>query len=218
MVLARGVVLDVNETLFHLDRLQPVFDSVGLTHQRSLWFARTLRTGFALTCIGAYRPFAEVARNTFAAMAPDRVGESEKDALMDAFAQLDPHRDVAPALARLQDAQVPVVTLSVGKATNVEGLFERAGLEGLVQSHISCETVMKWKPAREPYLKACEVLSVSPSDAWMVAAHSWDIGGAAAVGMRTAWVSRLEGAFDSTFGAPDESGATLVEVVEKIVE
>lgn len=217
MVPVQGVILDVNETLFSLDALQQVFGDVGLQDQRELWFARTLRTGFALTCMGEYRSFPEVARETFKVMAPDRVGNAEQDALIEAFARLHPHPDVAPALAMVHEARLPVATLSVGNAANVERLFDGAGLGGLVDIHLSCETVQRWKPAPEPYLYACEVLGVDPTNAWLVAAHSWDIGGAAAVGMRTAWLSRLEGHFDESFAAPDVVGVDLIEVVERVV-
>ena len=217
MVKPQVIVLDVNETLFALDALDPVFEQLGLGGQRDLWFVRTLRSGFALTCMGTYRAFPDVARQALKSLDPDRIGESEQDALMSAFANLDPHPDVAPALRALRDAGSRMVTLSVGNASNVKRLFDRAGMADLVDVHLSCESVQRWKPAREPYLHACEVLDVHPSDAWMVAAHSWDIGGAAAVGMRTAWISRLEGEFDSSFGSPDVSCADLEDVVQHLL-
>lgn len=212
-----AVVLDVNETLFSLGALDPVFDECGLAGQRDLWFARTLRSGFALTCMGAYRAFPEVARQALKSLDPSRIEGAEQDALMSAFANLDPHPEVAPALRALKDAGARVVTLSVGNAANVERLFDRAGLSGLVDAHLSCETVQRWKPAPEPYLHACDVLGVEPDEAWMLAAHSWDIGGASVVGMRTAWVSRLEGTFDEAFPSPDVSGADLVQVVDRLL-
>ena len=217
MVKPQVIVLDVNETLFALDALDPVFEQLGLGGQRDLWFVRTLRSGFALTCMGTYRAFPDVARQALKSLDPDRIGESEQDALMSAFANLDPHPDVAPALRALRDAGSRMVTLSVGNASNVKRLFDRAGMADLVDVHLSCESVQRWKPAREPYLHACEVLDVHPSDAWMVAAHSWDMGGAAAVGMRTAWISRLEGEFDSSFGSPDVSCADLEDVVQHLL-
>lgn len=217
MPLPRAVVFDVNETLFALDSLDSIFEAVGLPGQRDLWFARTLRSGFALTCAGTYRSFPEVARHALRSLAPDRVTISDQDRLIAAFAELDPHPEVAAALGALSDAGVPMVTLSVGSAANVERLFDRAGLAGLVNSHLSCETVRRWKPAREPYLYACDVLGVDPNEAWMVAAHSWDIGGAAAAGLQTAWVARLEGHFDESFGEPDVTGPDLLQVVERVL-
>lgn len=212
----RAIVLDVNETLFSLDALDPLFGQWGLARQRDLWFARVLRTGFALTCAGEYRSFPEVARGTLRGMDPERIGTVEADALIKAFATLQPYPDVEPALRRVQEKGIPMVTLSVGNATNVARLFERAGLADLVDAHLSCEDVRRWKPAPEPYLHACRVLGRDAREVCMVAVHSWDIGGAAAAGLQTAWVSRLEGVFDANFGEPDIAGADLVEVVERL--
>lgn len=216
--MVKGIVLDVNETLFSLDALQPVFDRLGLGDQRDLWFARTLRSGFAVTCLGGYRPFPEAARAALVSLAPDRVREQDCDALLACFAQLDPHPDVELGLRMLAEQDVPVVSLSVGNADNVARLFDRAGLGELVGTHLSCTEVQRWKPAPEPYLHACSTLGVAPDDAWMVAAHSWDIGGAAAVGLRTAWISRLEGEFDPMFGKPDVSGPDLPSAVRAVLD
>lgn len=213
----RAIVLDVNETLFSLRVLDPLFDRWGFTGQRDLWFARVLRTGFALTCAGEYRGFPEVARGALRGMDPERMGAEETDALIEAFAALEPYPEVEPALRRLQDNGIPMVTLSVGNAANVARLFERSGLAELVDTHLSCEDVRRWKPAPEPYLHACRVLGFDASEVCMVAVHSWDIGGAAAAGLQTAWVSRLEGIFDANFGEPDVIGADLVAVVERLL-
>ena len=210
-----AVVLDVNETLFSLSSLQPVFEDLGISSE--LWFARTLRTGFALTCMGEYRTFPEVAASTLRALGGGRAGDSDVERLLEAFGQLRAHEDVLPAMSRLHESRIRVVTLSVGSAENVGRLFDLAGLNDYVDRHLSCEAVRRWKPAPEPYLYACERLGLGPHDVWMVAAHSWDVAGAASVGMRTAFVSRLEGAFDEAFDRPDVMGADLVEVVDSLL-
>ena len=51
----------------------------------------------------------------------------------------------------------------------------------------------------------------------MVAAHAWDLAGARGVGMKTPWLSRLEGNFDVNFGAPDVSGRDMGEVIDRLV-
>ena len=210
-----AVVLDVNETLFSLGSLQPALEDLGISSE--LWFARTLRTGFALTCMGEYRTFPEVAASTLRALGGGRAGDSDVERLLEAFGQLRAHEDVLPALHRLHESQVRIVTLSVGNAENVGRLFDRAGLNDYVDRHLSCEAVGRWKPAPEPYAYACEQLDLVPHDVWMVSGHSWDIGGATAAGMRTAFVSRVEGTFDPAFGRPHVIGADLVEVVETLL-
>ena len=77
--------------------------------------------------------------------------------------------------------------------------------------------VRRWKPAPEPYLHACRALDTDPAATWMVAAHAWDLAGARSVGMKTAWLSRLEGEFDANFGAPDVSGRDMGDVIDRLV-
>ncbi len=212
------MVLDVNETLFSLETLDPLFEEWDLPGQRDLWFARTLRNGFALTAAGQYRSFPEVARQALVSLAPDRISAAEADGLLSAFGALEPHPEVRAALTSLRDAGVPVATLSVGNATNVERLFARAGLDDLVTTHLSCEQVGRWKPAPEPYWMACQALGSEPQATWMVAAHAWDLAGARGVGMRTAWLSRLEGRYDENFPPPDVTGADLLDTVRRLLD
>jgi len=211
------VVLDVNETLFSLDALDAVFEERRLPGGRDLWFARTLRNGFALTSAGEYRSFPEVARSAFLSLASERLVNADAEALMEAFGRLTPHPEVPGALRQLRDAGANIATLSVGNAQNVERLFERAGMADLVTRHLSCEDIRRWKPAPEPYLHACRELGTEPDDTWMVAAHAWDLAGARAVGMRTAWLSRLEGVLDQNFGAPEVVEVDLEGVVNQLL-
>ncbi len=217
VVAAKALVLDVNETLFSLESLDELFANWGVLNGRELWFARTLRNGFALTCAGTYRTFPDVAGSALISLDPERLGGEQVRELFDAFGQLTPHPEVADALARARSTGIDMVTLSVGNASNVERLFERAGMADLVTRHLSCEDVQRWKPSPEPYLHTCRALETDPSTTWMVAAHAWDLAGARSVGMKTAWLSRLEGEFDTNFGAPDVSGRDMGEVIDRLI-
>ena len=217
VVAAKALVLDVNETLFSLESLDALFANWGVPDGRELWFARTLRNGFALTCAGTYRIFPEVAGSALISLAPERLGDEQVREFFDAFGQSTPHPEVADALSRARSAGIDMVTLSVGNASNVELLFQRAGMADLVTRHLSCEDVHRWKPSPEPYLLACRALETDPAATWMVAAHAWDLAGARSVGMKTAWLSRLEGEFDANFGAPDVSGRDMREVIDRLV-
>jgi hypothetical protein len=60
-------------------------------------------------------------------------------------------------------------------------------------------------------------LGVEPDRLALVAAHGWDAHGARRAGLVGAWVSRLEGTFAATFDPPDETGADLVEVADRLL-
>ena len=217
VVAAKALVLEVNETLFSLESLDALFANWGVLDGRELWFARTLRNGFALTCAGTYRTFPEVAGSALISLAPERLEDEQVRELFDAFGQLTPHPEVADALSRARSAGIDMVTLSVGNASNVELLFQRAGMADLVTRHLSSEDVHRWKPSPEPYLHACRALETDPAATRMAAAHAWDLAGARSVGMKTAWLSRLEGEFDANFGAPDVSGLDMGEVIDRLI-
>jgi 2-haloacid dehalogenase len=212
----RGVLLDVNETLLDLSGLQPAFDGLGMPDSLSLWFARTLRNGFALAAAGDYRTFADVATSTLVSLDPQRLRPSDAEGLLHAFTQLRPHPDVEPGLRALAAAGIPALTLPVGSADTVARIFDEQGLGDLVAGHLSADQVGRWKPAAAPYLAGCLALGLSPADVTMVAAHSWDLHGARRAGLRTAWISRLEHVRPTIFDAADIEGPDLPSVVAHI--
>ncbi|MGH3587448.1 MAG: HAD-IA family hydrolase, partial [Pseudonocardia sp.] len=76
---------------------------------------------------------------------------------------------------------------------------------------LSGEAVRAYKPAPEVYRLAIDAAGCPPERVLMVAAHAWDLRGARAQGMRTAYVQRPVGdpptssdAFDGQFAGLDE--------------
>ena len=163
VVAAKALVLDVNETLFSLESLDALFAKWGVPDGRELWFARTLRNGFALTRAGIYRTLPEVASSALISLASERLGDEQMRELFDASGQVTPHPEVADALSRARSAGIDMVTLSVGNASNVKLLFQRAGMADLVTRHLSCEDLHRWKPSPEPSLHACRALETDPA-------------------------------------------------------
>jgi 2-haloacid dehalogenase len=212
-----GVLLDVNETLLDLGGLQPAFDSLGMPEARALWFARTLRNGFALAAANDCRSFADIARATLVSLDPQRLSPGDADVILDAFTRLQPHPDVEQGLRTLADAGIPAITLTVSDADTVARIFDAHGLGDMVSGHLSAADFGRWKPAPAPYLAGCLALGLPPGDVTMVAAHSWDIHGARRAGLRTAWISRLENVRPQIFDPADIEGPDLISVAEQIV-
>lgn len=210
----RVVAFDVNETLFSLESLGPVFATVGLDPAAvPLWFARLLRDGFALTTMGDYRPFRDLAATTLRGLDPNRADDTAVTAVLGAFRELDPHPDVEPALRMLSDAGIPAVTLTNGSADLVGALLARAGLDALVQRSLSVDEVRRWKPAPEPYLWAAAQLGVEASQVALVASHPWDCAGARTAGLVSGWVNRTGAPWPTVFPPADVAGGDLPAVV-----
>ena len=73
---------------------------------------------------------------------------------------------------------------------------------------LSVSEVNRFKPARQTYEFAANSLGVGPREILMVAAHPWDLMGAAAAGCQTAFIRRpgkalLPGALHPTYEAND---------------
>ena len=212
------IVLDVNETLSDLSSLASAFEEVGAPRSLApLWFATTLRDGFALGMAGQNAPFLDVAKDVLRTLlAPHVPDEQQRDAavetVLDAFTRLETHPDVPDALRDLREAGVRLVTLSNGSARVAESLLGRAGLSDLVEHMLSVEDAPAWKPDPRAYEYALRTTGVPADRAMLVAAHPWDVDGAARAGLRTAYVNRAGIDYPVSFRPADVTVPSLAEL------
>ncbi len=80
----------------------------------------------------------------------------------------------------------------------------------------SAELAGMLKPAPAPYRMVLQAEAVDAVQAVMVAAHDWDIAGAQAVGMRTAFVARGDRVPLPGRPTPDLTGANLSQATATI--
>lgn len=215
------VAFDVVETLFAIEPMRGRLRLLGLPGEAlEIWFARLLRNAFALDTAGSYRPFGEVARGTLEVLLAEFHSAATApgiDQTLSGFGELPVHDDVGPAFHLLRDNKVRIVTLTNGSANIIRVLLERAQLAHFVERVISIDEVRRWKPSREVYLHAAKITGVAANELALVAAHAWDVHGASQAGLMTGWVSRLEKSFLPVMNSPDASGATLVEVIQRLL-
>jgi 2-haloacid dehalogenase len=117
--------------------------------------------------------------------------------------------DDSPAGLERLSRHFPVLGLSNASHTALPRLGAHAGLRW--HQALSAETVRAYKPAPEVYRLALDTAGCAPDRVLMVAAHAWDLRGAQAAGMRTAYVHRPVGDpptdrddFDGRFAGLDE--------------
>lgn len=215
---ARVVVFDVNETLSDMAPLAHRFSEVGAgPHLLHVWFAALLRDGFALAAVGEQRPFADLGREGLRAVLhgvlPAADVEAAVEHVMSGFAGLGLHPDVADGVRALSDVGARLATLSNGGAAVAERLLSEAGLRDRFERVLTVEDAGIWKPAAGAYRYAAAELGVAPADLLMVAVHPWDLHGAAAAGLSTAWVNRDGRTWPATFRPPDHEVRTVGELV-----
>ena len=120
------------------------------------------------------------------------LSEDEKDHWNRVWHRLKPWPDSVPGLTRLKKKYV-IAPLSNG---NVALLTNMAKYSGLPWDLIlSAELARHYKPDREAYLIAPDLLGLKPEEVMMVAAHSSDLRAAGQCGLRTGFIYR-----------PDERG------------
>ncbi|WP_280262373.1 haloacid dehalogenase type II [Nocardia wallacei] len=112
------------------------------------------------------------------------------DRLATAGQRLPAWDDSAAGLERIA-RHFPVLGLSNAGRTALPRLNAHAGLRW--HQALSSETVRAYKPAPEIYRLAIDTAGCAPERTLMVAAHAWDLRGAQASGMRTAYVRRPVG-------------------------
>jgi 2-haloacid dehalogenase len=115
------------------------------------------------------------------------LNEAEKDHLNRAWHRLDPWPDAVQGLARLKKKYV-IATLSNGNISLLTNMAKHAGLPW--DCILSAELAKRYKPDREVYLMAADLLGLSPQHVMMVAAHTGDLRAAKSAGMKTAYVPR----------------------------
>jgi 2-haloacid dehalogenase len=215
------IVFDVNETLSDMSPLGRRFEDIGApAHLAKTWFAGLLRDGFALTTVGASKPFAGIAaealRVALDGLSLDRGAGEAVQHVMEGFATLDVHPDVPDGVRALHDLGIRLVTLSNGSVSVAEALFDRAGIRSDFEGLLSVEDAGVWKPATAAYAYALDACGVDPMEAMLVAVHPWDIDGAARAGLATAWLNRAGGHYPEYFSAPDLSPRFLTDLAEQL--
>ncbi len=207
------LAFDLYDTL--LDResvLVPALETLlaagGLDDDPAVFLRRYLAMHFRDSLIdalvpGPHTPFAELTRRALryrleqAGVAPDDV---DVGAVVDAWRDLGPYRDVDAALARLAD-EYALVGLSNGDPDMLAAV--EPSFETPLADVISVAEAGAYKPHPAPYRLLCERHDVEPAEVLFVSAHTFDLVGAAAVGMRGAYVNRHANPFGGWPQQPD---------------
>jgi 2-haloacid dehalogenase len=210
------VAFDVNETLLDLAPVRAALVEAGQPETLlPTVFARTLLTGFAGAVVGSWFPFRD-AFDAALAQASD-LASRERAAVVESFGELAPHPDVGPALRRLVEGGIRVVTLSHGSPGIAEAGLERGGIAALVERSLSSEAIRAWKPAREVYLWAAGTCDVAPDRMALVAAHGWDVLGAQGAGLTGAWFPRSERVYPAVYEPPHVTAPDIAGVVDALL-
>ncbi len=130
------------------------------------------------------------------------------------FAELDPRPDFPEAAEYLRSRGWRLIALTNGSEQSTRALLRHAGVADSFGDVISCDSIRVTKPNPAVYRLAVE--HSAGADLWMIAAHAWDIAGASRAGMRTAFISTVEGQYLDVYPPPDVIADGLLEAARKI--
>jgi 2-haloacid dehalogenase len=136
--------------------------------------------------------------------------EAAERALLQAYLRLPSFADVRPGLESLRRAGHRLVALTNGTERSVHGLLENAGIDGYFEAILSADRIRTFKPDPAVYALLKEVTDAYPKQACLVSGNPFDVIGAKACGLTTAWLRRdRERIFDPSEFSPDVVISTL---------
>lgn len=215
------LVFDVIETLLDLETLAPKFEQAfGTSAALPDFFSQMLQSAFAITAADAYTDFGNVAKAALAMTAERRgvrLTEEGSMTILRSIRSLPPHPEVPDGLRKLQSAGFRMVALTNSALSVLEAQMDNAGLRHHFERLFSVDTVKKFKPAPEVYQHVAASLGRRPNQLMMVAAHSWDVGGAMKAGLSAAFVARPGMVLDPLFPRPAIVEPNLSSVADQII-
>jgi len=181
----------------------------------ALWRRRQLEYAFQRGAMGGYEPFDVVTAEALDyALEYFGLDAAAAPALLDAYDALDPFPDALDALADLS-TRYETVVFSNGTPEMLAALAENTGIDRYVDGLVSADAVGALKPAPAVYEQAADVLDRPLSACRLVSSNAWDVAGASAAGMATAWVNRANDPPERVGGEADLAVASLAELAER---
>jgi 2-haloacid dehalogenase len=217
-----GIVFDAYGTLFDVGALEHACAAVTTAPDAlaQLWRAKQLEYAFIRTLMDRYADWGQITSDALDYAAAARgvtVGPTQRRALMDAWLSLPPYPDVPDALARLRAAGLRLAILSNGSLAMLGPLVRAAGLEALLPTLLSSESVQTFKPDPAIYALAPDHLRARAFELLFVSSNGFDIAGSKAFGFTVCRISRAGLPLDSLGVEPDLTVTNMTELADMLL-
>ncbi|WP_028024053.1 haloacid dehalogenase type II [Enterovibrio calviensis] len=215
------VLFDINETVLNLNSLKPAFsEAFGSDEALPRWFSTLLHASTVCISTKVQTQFAElagVALDSMSAKYHVELTDTQRTALLVAFANLKPHSDIRGALETLRSHGFKTVAFSNSSLNLISAQMRNSGLDQVFDEIISVEETGSFKPDPRVYEFAARTLGVSVGDLRLVATHDWDTHGALSAGLKAAYIDRSGVPYHPLYLKPDIQSATMDGIVEQII-
>lgn len=165
---------------------------------------------------GPHTPFKEISRRALSYRLKQiglDVPDEDVRGVIRQWKTLQPYPDVDAALDHLGE-EYKLVGLSNGDPDMLDAV--RPNFETELDGVVSVADVGAYKPHRASYDLCCEEFGVAPHQVVFVTAHTFDLVGAKAIGMRGAFLNRHENPYGSWIHQPDITVADTEELADML--
>jgi 2-haloacid dehalogenase len=184
-----------------------------------VWRQKQLEYTFRLAAMEHYEDFEQVTRKALdyaLAVVGGELRPEQKDALIAQYNDLERFPDVEPGLERLKEAGHQMIVFSNGAPHMLQALMDAAELRPYFQGFVSVDEVETYKPSPKTYRHAARRLERPIGEVRLVSSNPFDDIGAETAGMKSAWVDRSGGLFDTLGSPPEIVVGTLTELADAL--
>ena len=184
-----------------------------------VWRQKQLEYTFRLAAMEHYEDFEQVTRKALdyaLAVVGGELQPEQKDALIAQYNDLERFPDVEPGLERLKEAGHQMIIFSNGAPHMLQALMDAAELRPYFQGFVSVDEVKTYKPSPKTYRHAARRLERPIGEVRLVSSNPFDDIGAETAGMKSAWVDRSGGLFDTLGSPPEIVVGTLTELADAL--
>ncbi len=213
----KGIAFDAYGTLFDISSidflLEQLFDDRA--HQVAAhWRHKQLTYTWLRSLMGQYKDFYDLTRDAlyYALEATNtEASEAQVQELMQQYYRLEVYPEVKSALASLK-GRYRLAILSNANPSLLEKAAAYNGLDELLDEIISADQARQYKPAPGVYQLAGKGLGLPAENLLFASSNTWDVAGATAYGLQTAWVQRRHGVMERLDVEPAITVANLTEL------
>ena len=181
-----------------------------------LWRSKQIEYSFRRALMKRYRNFDECTAQALrfvSAQVGIPLSEDSQSILLSKYRQLPAYPDVITSLDEFAARGFTMAACSNGTDTAVRALLDHAGILPRFNTIVSVDPIRTFKPDPAAYEYLVAELGAPRETIWLISSNPFDVIGAKACGLRTAWVQRdPKRVFDPWEFEPDATVHSLVEL------
>mmetsp|Transcript_42169 Transcript_42169/g.68306 ORF Transcript_42169/g.68306 Transcript_42169/m.68306 type:complete len:232 (+) Transcript_42169:17-712(+) len=210
---------DVNETSLDIITVFSAIDKVLGSGGGLTWFDRLIQMSFCMAHVNQYDGFAVLSKAAFKAVCEAKgvvAGDAEWGTIAPEFTKMVPHPEVVQALEAFKANGWRLIAFSNHPLSALEAVLKGGGIYDKFDGIVSVDGAKNFKPHLDTYRHALGSTGSSAATSVMIACHDWDLAGANAVGMKTAFVKRKGCVMGSAYVQPEYMVDDFMQLVPLI--